>query len=674
MVVRCSGGRVIVYRQCESDRGFAVHPESGVFNNRWSDFVTRSARTLLWGLLFTVGLTGCAEIINFRSQTPDEDEIIDLENNAVETDYLAKMITIAGTQAMEVKGVGLVTGLDGTGGDPPPSIYRSWLLDDMRRRKVRNPNQILRDPNTALVVVRAYIPPVVKKGDEFDVEIALPPNSDATSLRGGWLMECLLTEQAIVPGRRLLKGHTWATAKGAVLVSAASEEDSDVSTLLKRGRVLGGGKSRKERTLGVYLQSKYISFRNARRVENRINQRFFGYKHGQRKGLATAKTDEYIQLDVQENYKNNHARYLQVVRQIAFRENTVQERERLVRLQEEMMYPPQAAISALRLEAIGKNAVPYLKQVLQDSPSLEVRFYAAEALAYLGDNSGAETLIQAAREERAFRVFALAALSIIDDTVSYYGLRQLINEESVELRVGAVRALCELDENDQFIRGDQLNDQFTLRVLPCSAEPLVHLTRSQLSEIIIFGDEQRMQTPVALTAGPHIMVNARAGDDTITVSRFKIGEPDEKKTVSTRVADVVRAVADLGASYPDVAQMLAQAGVQYNLPGRLEVDSLPQAGRVYFRPTDGDAAGSSSSRRKSRVGGVNRAPNLYPVIRDSSGKIITGDEETGDDIEELDDTGEASVTDTRTGDADEKPDTLKKPGFFSGILNLDDDE
>lgn len=633
--------------------------------------MTRSTKMLLWGLLFSITLTGCAEIINFRSQTPEDEENIDLNNNTVETDYLAKMITIAGTQAMEVKGVALVTGLDGTGGDPPPSIYRSWLLDDMRRRKVRNPNEILRSPNTALVLVRAYIPPVVKKGDIFDVEIALPPNSDATSLRGGWMMECFLTEQAIVSGRAPMKGHTWATAKGPVLVSASSVEDSDASTLLKRGRVLAGGKARKERTLGVYLQSKYISFRNARRVENRINQRFFGYKNSQRKGLATAKTDEYIQLDVQESYKNNHSRYLQVIRQIAFRENAVQQRERLVRLQEKMMSPSQAAMSALRFEAIGKPSIPFLKQVLQDSTSLEVRFYAAEALAYLGDNSGAETLVEAAREERAFRVYALAALSIIDDTVSYYGLRQLINEESVELRYGAVRALWTLNKDDPFIRGEHLNDQFTLRVLPSSGDPMVHLTRSQRSEIVVFGDEQRLQTPVALTAGPHIMVNARSGDDTIMVSKFKLGEPDQRKEVSTRVADVIAAVADMGASYPDVAQMLSQASVQFNLPGRLEVDALPQGGRVYMRPIAGDASGSSGGRRKARVGGVNRTPNLYPVIRDSSGEIIVEETET-DDVEESDEAGEASVTDVRP-DEDKEPEVLKKPGFFSGILNLDDE-
>jgi len=616
--------------------------------------VTHSTKTLLWGLLFSITLAGCAEIANFRAQTPEDGEELDLNDHSIQTDYVGKMITIAGTQPMEVKGVALVTGLDGTGGDPPPSIYRSQLLDDMRRRNIRNPNTILRSPNTALVLVRAWIPSVVKKGDTFDVEIALPPNSDATSLRGGWMLECFLTEQAIVPGRVPLKGHTWATAKGPILVSASATEESNASTLLKRGKILGGGKARKERTLGVYLRNNYRSFRNARRVENRINQRFYGYKHSQRKGLATAKTDEYIELDVQGKYKNNHSRYLQVLRQIAVKETEVQRRERMIQLTDDLMNPPKASISALRLEAIGKDAIPYLKQAMEESPSLEVRFYAAEALAYLGESSGVDTLIEAAREERAFRVFAFAALAVIEDTSAYYGLRQLINEQSVETRYGAVVTLREIDENDPFIAGEDMNGEFTLRVLPSSGEPLVHLTRSHLSEVVVFGDEQRLRTPITLNAGKHILVNARTGDEYVTVSRFEVGKSDERKKVSTRVADVIRAVAELGASYPDVAQMLTQADSQINLPGRLEVDALPQAGRVYYRPA-GDGR-ESSRQSKARVGGTNQTPNLYPVIRDSEGNII--EEDVEEDVEGFDEeVGEASVVDERS--AEESQDKSK---------------
>jgi len=630
--------------------------------------VTNSAKSLLWSLMFLISLAGCAEITNFRSQSPEDEDDINLENNDVKTDYLGSKITIAGTNFMDVQGVGLVVNLDGTGGDPPPSIYRSRLLDDMRRRGVHNPNEILKSPNTALVLIRAYIPPVVKKGDEFDVELRLPENSDATSLKGGWLLESYLTEQAIVPGRGVLKGHTWAKAKGPILVSAGAEETESAVALLKRGRILGGAKSLKERTLGVHLRSEFMSYRNSRRIENRINQRFFGYKYSQRKGLASAKTPEYIQLDVQETYKNNHARYLQVIRNIAFRETAIQERSRIERLKKQLMNPPQAALAALRLEAIGKASIPFLKEALE-SPSAEVRFYAAESLAYLGDSSGVNDLIQAARDERAFRVFAFAALSTIDESSAYFGLRQLFNEESVETRYGAFRAHWTLDKSDPFIRGEKLNDQFMLHELACASEPLVHLTRTRHAEIVIFGDDQRFRTPLALSAGSHIRVNARAGDDTVTVSRFEAGQPDQRLEVSTRVTDVIRAVADLKASYPDVAQMLAQADTQFNLPGRLEVDALPQAGRYYSRKAVDSESKSTGGSRRTKVGNTNLLPNLYPPVRDSRGEIVT--EKPEDESEEANDSDDLTavpVTEELEADGDREPASTKKIGLFGKLF------
>lgn len=638
-----------------------------------SEFVTTSAKIVLWNFLFSLLLVGCAEIPSFRSQTPDDEDGINLEAEEVKTDYLGGKITIAGTNFMVVQGVALVMNLDGTGGDPPPSIYRSRLLDDMRRRQVPKPNAILRSPDTALVLTRAYIPPVVRKGDKFDVEIRLPENSDATSLKGGWLMESYLTEQAIVPGRAPMKGHTWAKVKGPILVSAGVGDEGAPESLLKRGRVLGSGIALKERPLGVYLRSEYSSIRNARRVESRINQRFYGYSHGQRNGLASAKTNEYVRLDVQGNYKNNQARYLQVIRNIAFRETAVQERSRIERLRKKLVNPPTAAVAALRLEAIGKVAIPFLKQGLE-SPSLEVRFYSAEALAYLGDASGVDDLVQAVRDERAFRVYGLAALSIIDESVTYFGLRQLFNEESVETRYGAFRAYWTLNKDDPFLRGENLHDQFMLHDFPTTGEPLVHLTRSQHAEVVVFGADQRFQTPLSLTAGGAIMVNARAGDESVVVSRFEVGKPDQRRAVSTRVTDVIRAVADMGGSYPDVAQMLAQASHQHNLPGRLEVDALPQAGRFYMRPAAGSESGSG---RKTSVGNSSLQPNLYPSFRDSNGKVIkedTADQESGEDKEaSVDGKGEVSVADVSSSTGKQKSTKPKRSGVLGKLFNGKDD-
>ncbi len=84
----------------------------------------------------------------------------------------------------------------------------------MNRRNIKNSKQILASRDTALVVVTAYLPPMVRKGQRFDVRVALPKNSNATSLKGGWLLETRLFEEQTVEGRGTLKGHEY----GASLV------------------------------------------------------------------------------------------------------------------------------------------------------------------------------------------------------------------------------------------------------------------------------------------------------------------------------------------------------------------------------------------------------------------------------------------------------------------------
>ena len=243
-----------------------------------------------------------------------------------------------------------------------------------------------------------------------------------------------------------------------------------------------------------------------------------------------------------------------------------------------------------------------------------------------------------------------------------------MNEDSVETRYGAVRAYWTLNKDDPFIVGENLNDQFDLRVLRTTGEPLVHLTRSHHAEIVVFGDDQQFQPPLSLSAGKHILINAKTGDDKVIISRFEVGKPDERREVSLRVADVIRAVTELNASYPDVAQMLSQADAQFNLPGRLEVDALPQAGRYYSRPLPGSESASASSRRRGKRIGTNQAlPNMYPALRDARGKIIQEDSESEDSEEDslTEKSGEASVSDARSEETvqKEKKDSKSK-GLF----------
>ncbi len=127
----------------------------------------------------TAGITGCQKLnlnpenwlnaAKLRSQSPDDEETSATEEfeTKVETPFVGDYTQITGKNLIALQGVGLVTGLKGTGGNPPPSVHREALLREMRRRNVKNPNQILRKPSTALVIVKAYLPPLIRKGESF---------------------------------------------------------------------------------------------------------------------------------------------------------------------------------------------------------------------------------------------------------------------------------------------------------------------------------------------------------------------------------------------------------------------------------------------------------------------------------------------------------------------------
>ena len=79
-----------------------------------------------------------------------------------------------GMNYVKVEAVSLVTGLSGTGSDPPPTPQRAALLDEMKRREVANPNEVLASRNTSMVLVRAFLRPGIQEGDRFDVEVRIP--------------------------------------------------------------------------------------------------------------------------------------------------------------------------------------------------------------------------------------------------------------------------------------------------------------------------------------------------------------------------------------------------------------------------------------------------------------------------------------------------------------------
>ncbi len=550
---------------------------------------------------------------------------------------LGDYISIGGDTVRMVQGVGLVIGLDGTGEDPPATPQRKMLLEEMRRRKIEDPESLLRSPNTALVVVTAYIPPLIRKGDPLDVEIKLPEGSQTTSLHGGRLLPCFLREYAyLADGGGMKEGRELGLCLGSIMVRG---DEKDPAGLVV-GVIPGGGKyTGLDRNLGISLREDYKGAKMTTRIADRIGQRFAGYDHGIKRPLAKAKTDQSIELIVAERYRDNYPRYLQAIRSMRINTDTsVDHHLRLQELSSALMRGDSSAQAALELEAIGTEVIPILKEGLQAEES-ESRFRAAEALAYLNDPSGVTVLKEVADKEPAFRVFALAALSTLTDGDAILALRELLQHESIETRYGAFRALSIASPNDTSAITKKFDTGFTVHLVDSTRDSVIHVTRRRQPEIVLFGVDQKFSTPLVLRAGHDVIVQCSDSGQKVKLTFIVPGQPTQERYSSLRVADVISAAVELGVAYPAIVELLMQAQNQRNLDGMLAFDQLPQAGRVFQRPEMAEGPASEM------VGSAALMPNLFDI--DPSGLEVETELEPASD--KLPSTDEASREDGLSG-------------------------
>jgi hypothetical protein len=270
-----------------------------------------------------------------------------------------------------------------------------------------------------------------------------------------------------------------------------------------------------------------------------------------------------------------------------------------------------ACPTALQLEAIGDEAIPFLTDALE-SDNFDVRFQAAQSLAYLGNAEGVEILHEAARNQPAFRVYSLVALSVVDDADSVLALRQLMSEQALETRYGAFRALKELDPHDPSLNPIEFENRFTVYAVDSTGEPMVHVTRRRAPEIVLFGTEQSLRLPAVLNAGRNIRIMGETGQHEVEVIYYQLNAEPIRHKVPNRLIDILRTCGKLGATYPDIVQMMIEAEQQHNFVGQFGIDRLPQAGRLYTKNSESQSPADEEDAK--RIGNSKMIPELFDEL------------------------------------------------------------
>ena len=218
----------------------------------------------------------------------------------------------------------------------------------------------------------------------------------------------------------------------------------------KVGRVLGGGRVKKDYPYTLVIKENRESYHTSKLLETVVNTRFHQTEDGHQKGVATGKTASYLVLRVPALYHQNQPRYFRVVQLLPMVDGPELRVRRLAIWSKELLDPKMAGVAALKLEGLGKSSVDALKEGLK-SPNDQVRFFSAEALAYLGDTAGVDVLGETVLRQPKFRVYGLAALASLDQAASHMKLRKLMDEADIEVRYGAFNALRTLDPRDPFL-------------------------------------------------------------------------------------------------------------------------------------------------------------------------------------------------------------------------------
>jgi hypothetical protein len=425
---------------------------------------------------------------------------------------------------------GLVVGLPGTGDSTAPMAVRDYMLREMYRRgfgqaskrdyEAMTPQTVLDDPakRTAIVRVDALMPPGVRKGQRFDVQVGAIPESNVSSLAQGQLYRTELKVNGADARNPQSRINVMGVAEGGIFINPAlalnagtMEEGSKRSMGRRIGIIPGGGVSALDQPLVLRLRTPQYSL--ARRIELRVDQFF------QDNTVAAAQDEGIVHLFVPESYRGDWERFMGVVMGLYFNSSPEFSSRKAAELAVEAVKPDAPLLEiSFAWEGLGPVALPHITPLMLPGNRPDVQFAAARAAAYLGDAGGIEALSQiAAAESHAFQVEAVRTLGNIPSSHAVTRqLRQLLNSPSNLVRVEAYRVLAE--RSDPTIYTRNVDGKFLLDVVPSTGPTIVYATRSGAPRIAVIGQGAEVVRPLTFLAlDDRLSLSSNEGESGITI-------------------------------------------------------------------------------------------------------------------------------------------------------------
>ncbi len=447
-----------------------------------------------------------------------------LARSAAYRDTIGAYTYYEGMGPMRVRGYGLVVGLGKNGSaDCPKPIYDRLVQSLYKHHRfsssivgVKNisPEQLIADVDTAVVLVQGEIPPAAVEGLRFDVGVMALPGTQTKSLRGGRLFTADLEVFREVSPSASIAGQVLALAAGPVFLNPFAEGDAATKSNPLEGIVVGGGFVTKARRVRLVLTQ--ASYPLARRIQDRINSQFGGATK-----VADAISPSFIQIHVPQEYSDDTAHFLSLVRSLYLPRDPAFEGTRAAALAEEILHPtaPHAQIAQC-FEGLGRVALPKLNELYVHNKDY-VSFHAAVAGLRLGDHVACDCLVvHAAKVDGDFRYQAIRALAEAKGMgAAAVALRKLLHDNDPRVQIAAYEALVK--RGDPTIESMPIaSDNFVLDHIPEASSNFIYVKRTGSRRIALFGGDLQCSPPVLYRAPDgSVTINAAPGDEKLTVLR-----------------------------------------------------------------------------------------------------------------------------------------------------------
>lgn len=538
--------------------------------------LTASNILLIGGVL---SLAGCTSPWTHREPDSElrkrEEAVKDVFKSDERPRLIGEAAAIFGADTREYKGFGIVNGLMDTGGDVLPGSQRNFILREMRSEGLDTPNQILATKSTAVARLTLFVGPDSTKGDSLDLNVEIASDCEATSLRNGWLMPSRLNDLQFLGGN-VRSSDLKARAQGALVILPESFTKKPVDA--KRAVILGGGKLVEARRFTIQIRDSLRHVTTSAAISRAINDRFSFFVGSERKGVATAKNDNIISLEMPTRYHWDVPHYANVILSIGFAEESEEVAARIATYRRLIQEPITARQACLNLEAIGKLGIPALEEGLNHSDQ-EIQFYAAYSLAYLNHPPAAPVLANLARNVVEFRPLCLVGLQLLDHYSAKDELEQLLQETEPELRYGALLALRRRDPRNAMTFGEPIGELAHVISIP-SEKPLITVALQERPEIAIFGDSSLVQMNDFFEVNPRMTMRSEP-DGQIRLVRFQPNEEDLTALVAPDVISVINGIRTIGGTYNDLVVWLDEASRRQWIAAPISMNPRPEAGRVY---------------------------------------------------------------------------------------------